>query len=371
VTGSVDRNVDRAVDRDVVRAVIVGSGSAGRRHLTTLRHLLPDAELVMVRRPDSTTPLDVPTEQSAVLVDSLDEALDAGPTDLGVVASPAPFHVEHTAAFVDAGVTAVLLEKPVATSATLAEPLLGMAAGATRIVVGYHLRWSDTAPAMRALLADGIVGRVSGFGFHSAQHLSGWRPWARTEHTVSGRADLGGGILLEISHELDGLRWLLAGRHGEVTTVAATLGFEGAPTDGTVDTVADLDVTLADGTAGTVHLDMVTPVHDRRWWVVGERGELHADLLTGRIERRGPDGSVEVLVGPVADGERDRAELRLVEHTLAVRAGSAAPTCTVEDGVQMLRIVDAARRSHEDGGQPVPSGTADGTGASGTASERE
>jgi predicted dehydrogenase len=362
VTGTVDRAVDRAVDRDVERAVIVGSGSAGRRHLTTLRRLLPDAELVMVRRPDSTTPLDVPTEQGAMLVESLGDALDMGPTDLGVVASPAPFHVGHTAAFVDAGVPAVLLEKPVATSAAGAEPFVGLAARDTRIVVGYHLRWSDTAPAMRALLADDVVGRVTSFGFHSAQHLSGWRPWARTEHTVSGRADLGGGILLEISHELDGLRWLLAERHGEVDAVAATLAFDGAPTDGAVDTVADLDLTLADGTTGTVHLDMVTPIHDRRWWVVGELGELHADLLTGRIERRAPDGSVEVLVERSADDERDRAELRLVEHTLAVRTGTAAPGCTVEDGLQVLRIVDAARRSHKDGGRPVATGAADGRG---------
>lgn len=354
--------VDDAVDRDIGRVVIVGSGSAGRRHLTTLRRLLPDAELVMVRRPDSTTPLDRPTEQGAVLVESLADGLARGPVDLGVVASPAPFHVGHTAAFVDAGVPAVLLEKPVATSAAAAEPLVGLAARDTRIVVGYHLRWSDTAPTMRTLLADDAVGRVTSFGFHSAQHLSGWRPWARTEHTVSGRADLGGGILLEISHELDGLRWLLADHHGEVDMVAAGLGFGGAPTDGTVDTVADLDLTLADGTTGTVHLDMVTPVHDRRWWVVGELGELHADLLTGRIERRAPDGSIEVLVDRAADGERDRAELRLIEHTLAVRTGRSAPGCTVGDGVQVLRIVDAARRSHEDGGTAVPAGAADGRG---------
>ncbi len=338
----------------VGRAVVVGSGSAGRRHLTTLRTLLPDAELVVVRRPDSTTPLDVPAEQRALVVDSLDAALATGPVDLGVVASPAPFHVGHTASLVRAGVPTVLLEKPLATSAAAAAPLDELATGATRIVVGYHLRWSDTAPALRTLVHEGTVGRVRSFGLHSAQHLSDWRPWARTEDTVSGRADLGGGILLEISHELDGLRWLLAAEHGEVATVAATLRFDGAPTDGAVDTVADLDVRLADGTPGTVHLDMVTPQHDRRWWVRGESGELHADLRSGRIERLGPDGSVTVLVERAEPGERDRAELRLVEHTLAVRAGASTPACTVHDGLEVLRVVDAARRSHETGGRPVP-----------------
>jgi predicted dehydrogenase len=336
----------------VRRAVVVGSGSAGRRHLTALRRRLPDAELVVVRRPDSTTPLDVPTEQGAVLVESLNEALGAGPTDLGVVASPAPFHVDHTAAFVEAGVRCVLLEKPVATSAELAEPLVGLAERATEVIVGYHLRWSETAPAVRSLLLDGAIGTVTSFGFHSAQHLSNWRPWARTEQTVSGRADLGGGILLEISHELDGLRWLLTGAHGEVHRVAARLGFDGAPTDGDVDTVADLDVVLADGTTGVVHLDMTSPVHERRWWFDGPDATLCADLLTGRIERRGPGGT-EVLVDAAAEGERDRAEGGLIDHVLAVQAGLAEPGCTVEDGVEVLRIVDAARRSHEDGGAPV------------------
>ena len=73
------------------RVVVHGSGSAGRRHALALREALPGARITVVRRPASTTPVQVLDERGIDLADSLEAAVADG-VDLGVAAGPAPGH---------------------------------------------------------------------------------------------------------------------------------------------------------------------------------------------------------------------------------------------------------------------------------------
>ena len=329
--------------------VVVGSGSAGRRHVAALRAAVPEAHITVVRRPDSTGPTGILTAASARMVGTLDEALRDGVT-IGVVAGPAPAHAGATVALAKAGAT-VLVEKPLTDDAASARRLVDdVAATGRQLVVGYHLRFGDTLPALRRALDAGTIGAPTGFALRVGQHLSAWRPGTDPAASVSARAELGGGALLELSHELDALRFLL----GDAVEVTATLDHHGAPTDGLVETVADLAVRTADGVTGTVHLDMVSDPPDRTWRIGGPDGELIADLLTGRIDliratgmradgvRADGAGTPVERVGP---GERDRAEVRLIDHLLDVHAGRARPRCTGADGIAVLDVVAAARRS--------------------------
>lgn len=318
-------------------AVVVGSGSAGRRHAAALRRADPAMALVVVRRPGSRTAGGAPLAPDVVVVESLDQAMEHRPA-IGVVASPAPFHRIAAVALAGAGCS-VLVEKPLAATVADAEALVSEAGSANggRLAVGYHLRHSDTVTTIRDLLGQGAIGTPTTFELAVGQHLSGWRPAADPRRSVTARQELGGGVLLELSHELDAVRHLL----GEVADVAATLGYGGAPTDGVVETVADLELTLRSGARGTVHLDMVSPEGFRRWRIVGSAGTIEADLLRSRVTVERDRGPTEVVEHP--PGERDRAEDRLIAELLALARPGAGARCTAADGVAALRIVEAAR----------------------------
>jgi predicted dehydrogenase len=329
----------------MIRAAVVGSGSAGRRHASALRARLPDAEILVVRRSDSATAAGWLDGSEFRVVDTVVEATAMKP-QVAVVASPAPLHREAAEAFLASGAH-VLVEKPLATMVEDAVAIVAAAERAHRsLVVGYHLRFSDTAPAIAQMIADGAVGAVRGFRLEVGQHLSEWRGGTDPRRSVTARRELGGGVLLELSHELDVVAWFF----GAVEEVDAELEFDGAPTDGTVETVAELTVRTADGVTGHVHLDMVSAVPFRRWSVTGTAGVLTADLLAGRIVHSGLDGHDERLVLHVDPGERDRAESRLITNLINVAAGVAAPGCTGADGIAAVAVVDAARRSAAGGG---------------------
>ena len=324
------------------RAVVIGSGSAGRRHAAELRRALPGAQLVVVRRPDSRQPTASLREIDAEITHDLAAALRRE-VDLAVVASPATSHEAHVSALLACGVP-TLVEKPLAHSHPAAHNLAVRADGSgVPLVVGYHLRVTETIVALRRLLLDGLIGQVRSFDLRVGQHLASWRPAMPAGRSVSARADLGGGVLLELSHELDALLWLL----GPVESVAAILGHDGAPTDGAVDTIADLELRMLSGIEGGVHLDMVSDPPFRRWRLVGERGSLVADLLAGTVQLRRGDATRELHRS--ASGERDRAERRVIEDLLGVVAGKPTQLCTPGEAVGVLELIEAARRSASSG----------------------
>jgi predicted dehydrogenase len=332
----------------VTSIAIIGSGSAGRRHLDAVRALHPDARVVVVRRPESSRPADQLISRRATVVPSLDQALQP-PPDLGIVAGPAPFHRAAAEQLLAAGAH-VLVEKPIAASV---EDGWAMARAAARhdrsLVVGYHLRFSATPETMFRFLAEGAIGRPVSFDLRVGQHLDQWRPDVAPEHSVTARAELGGGVLLELSHELDAAIRIA----GPIDEVRAELRFDGAPTDGTVETVADLRLEARSGVQGRVHLDMVAPRPFRTWTVVGTAGTVSADLWARRVLLQRPHLVDEVVEsGP---DERDGAARRLLGHLCAVAAGTAQPRCTAADGIAVLELVEAARSSHERG-IPVPVG---------------
>ncbi|MGB3409662.1 MAG: Gfo/Idh/MocA family oxidoreductase [Microthrixaceae bacterium] len=328
----------------VERAVVVGSGSAGYRHAASLRRRDPRLEIIVVRRPSSRQPLERLTALEVELVTSIDEAVALNPT-VAVVAGPASTHRNDAEALASVGAH-LLVEKPLATTSDDARKLVASAdANGSRLVVGYHLRYSSTVPTLAALVGDGAIGVPTSFSLGVGQHLSQWRPGADPRESVTARQELGGGVLLELSHELDGLRFLL----GDVASCSARLRRDGAPTDGLVDTVADLEIELASGTRGQIHLDMVSEDPFRTWTVSGSGGSLTADLLSGTITRLcSPEAGAGEVLHRSAPGERDRAEANLIDNFIEVAEGRSEPLCTGADGIAVLDVIEAALASEQD-----------------------
>jgi predicted dehydrogenase len=323
---------------DAALAVVVGSGSAGRRHASMLRRLEPEMEVVVVRR-NGAAPLPEDLARLDVQVEVEIGAAIARRAAVAVVASPATCHAADAIQLLDAGAH-VLTEKPLAATTVDAASIADAARRSGReLVVGYHLRFGRVAPLVAGAVRSGVLGRPSSFRFEVGQHLADWRPGTDPRQSVSARAELGGGVLLELSHELDAVRFII----GDIAEVDARLSTEGAPTDGKVDTVADLTVTTADDVPGEVHLDMTSQTPFRRWTVTGPGGSLHADLLSGRVELQRTGRETEVLRSS-APGERDLAEERLVRHLFDVARGEPS-LCTAADGIAAVAVVEAARTS--------------------------
>jgi predicted dehydrogenase len=156
------------------------------------------------------------------------------------------------------------------------------------------------------------------------------------------RAAEGGGALLDESHVLDLLHWCL-GPPARVSASVATIG----PIDMDADDCVDATLFYGDGSRAVVHLDLFSRPHERGVTVVGETGTLEWTFDPNRLRLgREPGGA---WADTTFEHERNEMFVAAARHFLDVAAGRADPACTLDDGVAVMRVIEAIRRSSAEG----------------------
>jgi predicted dehydrogenase len=190
------------------RYLVVSHGSIGRRHVANIRKLCPEAKIGVLR---SGVSRDNVLSLKADGVDrqfwSAMEAIAFQP-DAVVIASPASTHLEFGQIFASHGIP-ILIEKP------LSHKLIGLsdftsliADGDMYAKVAYNLRFKPSLQYVRREILSGAIGDVLSVRVEVGQFLPDWRPEIDYRESVSSRAQMGGGALLELSHEIDYVLWI-------------------------------------------------------------------------------------------------------------------------------------------------------------------
>ena len=84
-------------------------------------------------------------------------------------------------------------------------------------MVGYVLRFNKALLFFRNAIKNNTIGRIIRVSSECSSYLPDWRPGFNYKESVSAKSSLGGGVLLEVSHEIDYLRWIF----GELTLLSS------------------------------------------------------------------------------------------------------------------------------------------------------
>lgn len=317
--------------------LVIGSGSIAKRHIANLKQLFASAWVACVSASGRTLRVE-DVGDDVLCFASIQEALAMKP-DFAIIASPAPWHIEHALLLLEQGVP-VLIEKPVADSLERLgglHPLL--IERASIIDVAYNLRYMGSAQAFKALLDEGKVGAVRSVSIDVGQYLPDWRPASDYRKNVSARRALGGGVLLELSHELDYLGWLF-GRFQSVYCVARNSGALDVDVEDTVDAL----LVRNDGLVANLHMDFLQRAPVRTCKVVGQAGTLVWDILNNRISlHTGRDQQSVLFDDPAYD--RNIMYINQLRHFAKVATGAARPAVGIDDALETLHLIEAMKRS--------------------------
>jgi predicted dehydrogenase len=262
-----------------VRGLIIGFGSIGKRHARNIRRLQPHAALTVLRRSDAIDP-----DEAALGVTrttSLDEALREKP-QFAVVANPSSRHAEVLLPLLQAGV-ACYIEKPVVTNAADVGRLRALLHSASPVPVtfaGCNLRFLPSLAKLRALLAAGKIGRPVRASLQVGQWLPDWRPHQDYRRSYSADAAEGGGVMLDLIHEIDVARWLF----GEFDQVKAVAGKFSMLEINAEDSACILLAKAESGPLTAINLDYVSRRRVRRYEIVGDVATLAWDLATQTLD---------------------------------------------------------------------------------------
>lgn len=320
--------------KTVKRLALAGLGSIGRRHLRMLKVLRPDVEVILVRSGHGKNWPELSLSKETV--SSIDEAITKG-IDAAIISSPAPYHIQQAIHFVKAGIP-LLIEKPLSHNMDGIPELKDLSDRMqTPILLGYVLRHSTDLCYLGEKLSVNSVGRVIGATINCGSYLPDWRPEQDYRMTASARADLGGGVLLELSHELDYANWLF----GPFKSAEATLMNSGALNVDVEDT-ADLILTCKSGSKISIHLDFCRKDSIRKCIVEGSEGRLTWDGITRRVGLQHESG--EISFWPF-NNERDAMFRKQLTHFLSCIEQGDVPKVHLDDGIAVMNLIEAARRS--------------------------
>lgn len=315
--------------------LIAGLGSIGRRHLRNLV-ALGEQDILLLRSHRSTLPdgelADWPEETD------LRRALSRKPEAV-IVSNPTALHMQVAIPAAAAGCH-LLLEKPIAAVETEVDALReAVQRGGGQVLVGYHFRYHPGLRHVVELVGRGAIGKPLSARAHWGEYLPGWHPWEDYRKGYSARKDLGGGVILTLSHPLDYLRWIL----GEVQALWAFCGQLGE-LEIQVEDTAEIGLRFENGALGSLHLDynQRPPVHSLE--IVGTRGTIRWDGASGAVSAFGETGEWDHYPAPLGF-ERNDLFLAEMRHFLEVVRNKAKPACTLEDGYQAFRLALAAQRS--------------------------
>ncbi len=313
-----------------MKFLIAGFGSIGRRHMRNLL-ALGEKDIVLYRTRKST--LDDAELADFPVETSLDAALAHQP-DAVIIANPTALHLDVAIPAAQAG-CAILMEKPVSHSLERLDALDG-----SKVLVGFQFRFHPGLRKLAELLQSDAIGRPLAVHAHWGEYLPNWHPWEDYRQSYSARADLGGGVVLTLSHPLDYLRWLL----GEVGSLWAFAGHF-SDLEVQVDDLAEIGLRFASGAVGGLHLNYIQqpPVH--RLEIAGSRGTLAWDNADGAARLYRADFGAWETFAPPPGFERNDLFLAEMRHFIDVARDAAAPLCTLQDGIQAMRLALAVHQS--------------------------
>jgi predicted dehydrogenase len=212
----------------------------------------------------------------------------------------------------------VLVEKPL-----FAEPAALPANRFGALHVGYNLRFHPLLQAIARLLAEepAISAQV-----YVGQFLPDWRPGRDYRRTASAGRAAGGGVLRDLSHELDYMSWLF----GPCRRVAALGGHLG-PLAIETDDVQALLLSFERCPVATAQLNYLDRDGGRDIVINTASRTIRADLLRGILRVNGEETRFAV--------ERDATYL--AQHRCAL-GNDRGPLCSAAEGLAVTRLIAAA-----------------------------
>jgi len=322
------------------RALVVGCGSIGSRHARNLKSLGVQQLGFCDTSPEALK--QCREELHGEAFGDYGEALEKFRPDMVLICTPPVYHVEEALAALQAR-DHVFIEKPLSHESNGIQALIDEARRRDRNVqIGYNMRFQPGLQIVKELIDSGKIGRVLWLSAEAGQYLPDWRPWQHYRESYSARHELGGGIILDGSHELDYICWLL-GRPTEVTCRAEHL----SSLDVGVEDSAWIYLSFPERRRAELHLDFVQRTYTRTCKVVGETGTAIWDFSVQEVRwfSAAQPGWKSI---PYEFEVNDMYVAEMV-HFLESLGNKTGPMVDLEQSRDVIRVVEAAKKSSEEG----------------------
>ncbi|OXS79280.1 Gfo/Idh/MocA family protein [Domibacillus enclensis] len=295
-----------------MNVLVIGYGSIGKRHESILRLLGCFTEVVSRHK-----------KNNGIFHENIHEALRNGNYDYLIIANETKDHEETLNYLVNQQNKKILVEKPIFSHLPQRELYF------PNLYVGYNLRFHPVIQALHHQLLNEPVISVQAY---VGQYLPSWRPGSDYTKSYSASVDKGGGVLRDLSHELDYLQFLF-GEWNELTASG------GKFSDLKIESDDHFSVLYRTSKVPLIsvqvnYLDFIT----QRFVIVNtDKHTYKADLVNNTLKKNEQIQKFYV----------NRDDTYRAQH-VAVLNGEREFLCTYEEGLRVVKMIEACEKASKE-----------------------
>ena len=293
-----------------VKVAVVGAGSIGQRHQRLLQEL--GHEVVVISK-----------SSKSAKYKSISDALTQESFEYIVLASQTSQHFADLSVLSEKSfVGSVLVEKPIFDRSEKLKPNRFKL-----LAVGYNLRFHPAIIWLQKTLPQ--LGAISSANLYVGQYLPTWRPDSDYRNSSSAKTDTGGGVLRDLSHELDLVQYIF-GDWNKLTAIGGKFSDLEIETDDTFSILMQTDQC----SAVSVQMNYSDRLRQRMITVNGNNGTIQIDLVSNSATFNNSQMSFDV-----------QPDSTYVSQHNAVIHNQDLSICSLADALKVVATIEAVEKS--------------------------
>ncbi len=303
-----------------MNVIFFGMGSIGQRHYNIMKKLYPEFNYYAFKREKQLNTEEIRNLYSWDEVESIN-------ADLAFICNPTNKHLEFAVECAKRKIN-LFIEKPLSNSMHKIDELLHYVnLYRLHVLVGYNLRYDPVIERIKDYI-DCTSQKVLRFSAYCGSYLPEWRTCDYRE-TYSGQKELGGGVVLDLSHEIDYCKWIFG-------IPEKVVGCYGKYSMLELDVEDNLEVIFDyKDKAGAIHLDYHRISPRREVEVLTDHSILHGDLVNGILSvRTRSDQKIEDF-----GIDRNSTYEKQLIHLVNLFQGGKEPRCNLQDSITTLKLL--------------------------------
>ncbi len=321
-----------------LKFLVIGYGAIGRRHA---RNILALGHRVALLRHGGASPNTDSLPEYYRLEDVFENEKHV---DAAVVCTPTANHFADVQLLIENRIP-FLLEKPpaadLASTLEMAETI--RQADFERYDIAFNMRYYPCLKFIDDYLSN--LGNIYSARVCCGYHLPDWRPGVDYRTTSSASKELGGGVHIELVHEIDYITSFLGMPEkvfGHVTKVSE-LEIE-------TEDLCSAVLIYAGGATVELHLDYLSRKYLRSLQLIGQNATLEWDMNNGRVTGvPDPNSAAELLYSLDPSYSFNETYLQQLNHFIEVAAGRDEPKVDISSAVNTMAVLEAIKVSSATG----------------------
>lgn len=182
----------------MIRIVIIGLGSIAKKHITALRSLSEEFEIFALR-----SSLNASKYEDVINIFNLDDTV----FDFAIISNPTHLHFKYIKLLASKSIP-LFIEKPAVHSLDNLDKILNLVSKKkVTTYVACNLRFHPCLKFLKEKIDNQNL-RINEINVYCGSYLPDWRPGLDFKNIYSANPKMGGGVHLDLFHEIDYVTWL-------------------------------------------------------------------------------------------------------------------------------------------------------------------